>query len=46
MVPKTRIAKVNIFMCEYMTGIKTLAKVKKYDRELDIDVELLKGLYS
>ena len=36
----------NIFMCEYMTGIKTLAKVKKYDTELDIDVELLKGLYS
>ena len=36
----------NIFMCEYMTGIKTLAKVRKYDTELDIDVELLKGLYS
>ena len=36
----------NIFMCEYMTGIMTLAKVKKYDTELDIDVELLKGLYS
>ena len=29
-----------------MTGIKTLAKVRKYDTELDIDVELLKGLYS
>ena len=36
----------NIFMCEYMTGIKTLAKVRKYDTELDRDVELLKGLYS
>ena len=29
-----------------MTGIKTLAKVRKNDTELDIDVELLKGLYS
>ncbi len=36
----------NIFMCEYMTGLPTLAKVKKGDIELDIDVDVLAGLYE
>ena len=36
----------NIFMCEYMTGLPTLAKVKKGDTELDIDADVLAGLYE
>lgn len=36
----------NIFMCEYMTGLPTLAKVKKGDAELEIDVNVLSGLYE
>ena len=36
----------NIFMCEYMTGLPTLAKVKKGDTQLDIEVEKLLGLYE
>ena len=36
----------NIFMCEYMTGMPTLAKVKKGDTQLDIEVEKLLGLYE
>lgn len=36
----------NIFMCEYMTGLPTLAKVKSGDTDLDIDVQLLAGLYE
>lgn len=36
----------NIFMCEYMTGLPTLAKVKKGDTELEIDVNVLSGLYE
>ncbi len=36
----------NIFMCEYMTGLPTLAKVKDGDTDLDIDVQLLAGLYE
>ena len=36
----------NIFMCEYMTGLPTLAKVKKGDTDLDMDAQLLAGLYE
>lgn len=36
----------NIYMCEYMTGLSTLAKVKPGDTELDIDAEVLAGLYE
>ena len=36
----------NIFMCEYMTGLPILAKVKPGDTDLDIDVQLLAGLYE
>lgn len=36
----------NIFMCEYMTGLPTLAKVKDGDTELDIQVDVLELLYE
>ena len=36
----------NIFMCEYMTGLLTLAKVKDGDTELAMDVEDLMALYE
>ncbi len=36
----------NISMCEYMTGLSTLAKVKDGDTELDIDVHVLAALYT
>lgn len=36
----------NIFMCEYMTGLPTLAKVRPGDTELEIDAETLAGLYE
>ena len=36
----------NLKMCEYMTGLKVLAVVSAGDKNLDIDVETLKGLYS
>lgn len=36
----------NIFMCEYMTGLPTLAKVKDGDTELAMDVQDLMTLYE
>ena len=36
----------NIFMCEYMTGLPTLAKVKDGDTELAMDAEELMALYE
>ena len=36
----------NIFMCEYMTGLPTLAKLKDGDTELAMDVEDLMALYE
>ena len=36
----------NIFMCEYMTGVPTLAKVKDGDTELAMDVQDLMALYE
>lgn len=36
----------NLFMCEYMTGLPTLAKVKDGDTELAMDVEDLMALYE
>lgn len=35
----------NIFMCEYMTGLPTLAKVEDGDTELKIDIDVLTALY-
>lgn len=36
----------NIFMCEYRTGLPTLAKVKDGDTELEIDAGVLTALYE
>ena len=36
----------NIFMCEYMTGLPTLGKVKDGDTELAMDVQDLMALYE
>lgn len=36
----------NIRMCEYMTGLPTLAKVAAGDTELGIDIKTLKGIYK
>lgn len=36
----------NIFMCEYMTGLPTLAKVKEGDSQLDMDLNALLSLYD
>ena len=36
----------NLKMCEYVTGIKVIACVKKDDQELDIDVKILKSLFE
>ena len=36
----------NVRMCEYMTGVKIIAKVSKGDTDIDIDTELLKSLYE
>ncbi len=36
----------NVFMCEYMTGLPTLAKVKDGDTELNIDIDVLTALYE
>ena len=36
----------NIFMCEHMTGLPTLAKLKDGDTELDMNVDALCALYD
>ena len=36
----------NIRMCEYMTGLPTLAKVSPEDNDLHIDIDVLKNLYD
>ncbi|MCI7613720.1 MAG: dethiobiotin synthase [Selenomonadaceae bacterium] len=36
----------NIRMCEYMTGLPTLAKVSPGDTDLHIDIDVLKNLYD
>ncbi len=36
----------NIFMCEHMTGLSTLAKVQDGDTELNIDIDVLCALYD
>lgn len=36
----------NIFMCEHMTGLPTLAKVQDGDTELSIDIDALCALYD
>ncbi len=36
----------NIFMCQHMTGLPTLAKVQPGATELDIDINVLKNIYD
>jgi len=36
----------NIKMCEYLTGLKTLARVKKGDKDIDISKEVFESLYE
>ena len=36
----------NIFMCEHMTGLPTLAKVQDGDTELDMNIDALCALYD
>lgn len=36
----------NKFMCEHMTGIPVIACVKENDKDLNIDIEVLKSLYE
>lgn len=36
----------NLFMCEYMTGLKVVACVKDGDMDLDIPFEVLEGFYE
>ena len=36
----------NIFMCEHMTGLPTLAKVQDGDMELDMNIDALCALYD
>ena len=36
----------NIFMCEHMTGLPTLAKVQDDDTELDMNIDALCALYD
>ena len=36
----------NIKMCEYMSGLKVLACVRKGDKDLDIDIDKLKEIYE
>ncbi len=36
----------NLKMCEEMTGLKVIAKVKKNDTDLDIDIDTLVNLYE
>lgn len=36
----------NIFMCEYLTKLKVIAKVKDDDNDIDIKIEDLKSLYK
>lgn len=44
--PGNKLHEDNIFMCEYMTGLKVVACVKDGDTDLDIPVEVLEGFYE
>ncbi len=44
--PGNRMEEDNIFMCEYLTGLPTLAKVQDGDTELELDIDALTELYE
>ncbi len=45
-IPNNPMHDDNIRMCEHLTGLKTLAKVKENDDDLEIDEKILVGLYK
>lgn len=45
-IPGDVLQEDNIKMCEYMSGLKVLACVKKGDKDLDIDIDKLKEIYE
>lgn len=44
--PGSKLHEDNLFMCEYMTGLKVAACVKEGDTDLDIPFEVLEGFYE
>lgn len=44
--PGNKLHEDNLFMCEYMTGIKVVACVKEGDTELDLSFDALEQLYE
>ncbi len=44
--PGNKLHDDNLFMCEYMTGLKVIACVKDGDTDLDIPFEVLEGFYE
>lgn len=45
-IPGDEMQEDNIKMCEYMSGLKVIACVKKGDKDLDIDLETLEEIYE
>ena len=45
-IPGDVLQEDNIKMCEYMSGLKVLACVKKGNKDLDIDIDKLKEIYE
>lgn len=45
-IPGDVLQEDNIKMCEHMSGLKVLARVKKGDKDLDIDIDKLKEIYE
>lgn len=44
--PENRMHEDNLFMCEYITGVKVIACIKSGDKELDAPFELIESLYE
>lgn len=44
--PGNKLHEDNLFMCEYMTGLKVVACVKDGDTDLDIPFDVLEGFYE
>ena len=45
-IPGDVLQEDNIKMCQHMSGLKVLACVKKWDKDLDIDIDKLKEIYE
>ena len=45
-IPGDEMQEDNIKMCEYMSGLKVIACVKKGDKDLDIDLKTLEEIYE